>query len=260
MSAALQVFLLVTFGSMLSLVAGVLLLAKQELFRRLNLYLVAFAAGALIGTALFNLIPEALEHAEETLLNGETAPLFVAIGIVIFFLFEKFFHWYHDHAGHGHEHHGVTKSVVPLITVGDGFHNFLDGVLIAATTLTDPALGVATAIAVFLHEIPQEVGDFSVLIFGGLSRAKAILYNLGSAATAYLGALVTFVAAEQIESLTVPLVAVTAGAFIFIALSELVPELVHKEKSGVKTTLLALTFVIAIFFIRYLGKLIGVGH
>src|SRR3989304_7485167 len=97
----------------------------------------------------------------------------VSVWIALFFLMEKFFHWYHDHAGHGyhHEHgeghhHVITKAVVPLITVGDGLHNFLDGALIAATTLTDPSLGLVTAIAVFLHEIPQEVGDFSVLIFG----------------------------------------------------------------------------------------------
>jgi len=255
----INIFLLVTFGSIVSLLGGLILLSNPAVFSRLQLYLVAFAAGTLIGTALFDLVPEAIEHSEELGIDGDSPFLFVALGITLFFLLEKFLHWYHDHAGHG-PGGPVTKTVVPLITISDGLHNFLDGALIAAATLSDPALGLATAIAVFLHEIPQEVGDFSILIFGGLERGKAILYNLFSALAAYLGALVTFLLFEKVESITAPLVAVTAGAFIFIALGELVPELVHKEKSGLKTTFLALTFVVALFLVRQVGMSLGLAH
>ncbi len=181
------------------------------------------------------------------------------MGLAVFFMLEKFLHWYHDHHGHGPAGQ-VTRTAAPLISFGDGLHNFIDGSLIAATTITDPALGLLTAIAVFFHEIPQEVGDFSILIFSGLSRAQAILFNLGSAGAAYLGAIATYIAAERIESFTVPLIAITAGSFIFISLSELVPELVHKQNSGIKTVLLAITFVIAIFIVRYLSSILGLGH
>lgn len=266
MTPIANVLFLVTFGSILSLVVGLFLLGRTELFRRIHLYLVAFAAGTLIGTALFDLFPEALEHSQELGVDGDSPFVFAAAGIAIFFILEKFFHWYHDHAGHGHRHaheevgHGrvVTKAVVPLISAGDGLHNFIDGALIAATTLIDPSLGLVTAIAVFLHEIPQEVGDFSVLIFGGLSRNRAIVLNLGSAAMAYLGALATFSFARGVETLTLPLVAFTAGAFLFIAIGELLPELVHKGRNGLHTTLLACVVVAAIFLVRYFEQLLGI--
>lgn len=259
MSPLFNILALVTFGSIVSLLIGLILLYRAKLFAKLQLYLIAFAAGTLVGTALFDLIPEAIEHAEEAGINGDMPFVFIAIGLAMFFMLEKFLHWYHDHHGHGPGGE-VTKTAAPLITFGDGLHNFIDGSLIAATTLTDPALGLLTAFAVFFHEIPQEVGDFSILIFSGLERSKAIIFNLGSAAAAYLGALGTYVAAERIESFTVPLIAITAGMFIFISLSELVPELVHKQKSGLKTILLAATFITAIFTVRYLGTVLGIGH
>ena len=117
-----------------------------------------------------------------------------------------------------------------------------------------------TAIAVFLHEIPQEVGDFSVLIFGGLAKRQAILLNILTAAMAYVGALATLMLSKGIELFTVPLVAATAGAFLFIALSELLPEIVHKEKSGLKTALLAFTFVLAIFVVSRVAEFLGISH
>lgn len=252
-SDAAQIFLLVTFGSVLSLTLGLLLVWQQRVFRRFQLYLVAFAAGALVATALFDLLPEAMEKIVESEGPLETPFLWAAIAIAVFFILEKSLHWYHDHTGHGSERE-VTKAVVPLISLGDGLHNFIDGALIAASMLASPQLGLVTAVAVFLHEIPQEVGDFSVLIFGGLSRAKAILFNLLSAATAYLGAFLTLMLSGGTESFTIPLVALTAGAFLFIALGELLPELIHKERGGVRTILLTATFIFAMFFMRYLGE------
>lgn len=252
-----QTFLLVTFGSVLSLALGLLLVWQQRLFQRFHLYLVAFAAGALVATALFDLLPEAMEKVVASGTSLETPFLWAAAAMAIFFVLEKSLHWYHDHTGHGPEGK-VTKAVVPLITLGDGLHNFIDGALIAAAMLASPQLGLLTAVAVFLHEIPQEVGDFSVLIFGGLSRVTAILYNLLSAAAAYLGAFATLILSAGATSFTTPLVALTAGAFLFIALSELLPELIHKERSGPRTVLLTATFILAMFFMRYLGKRLGV--
>ncbi len=252
-----QTFLLVTFGSVLSLALGLLLVWQQRLFHRFQLYLVAFAAGALVATALFDLLPEAMEKVVESGTALETPFIWAAAAIAIFFVLEKSLHWYHDHTGHGPEG-PVTKAVVPLITLGDGLHNFIDGALIAAATLASPQLGLVTAVAVFLHEIPQEVGDFSVLIFGGLSRVRAILFNLLSAATAYLGAFATLMLSAGATSFTTPLVALTAGAFLFIALGELLPELIHKERGGVRTVLLTATFIFAMFFMRYLGEMLGV--
>ncbi|HET6780793.1 MAG TPA: ZIP family metal transporter [bacterium] len=253
-----QIFFLVTFGSVVSLALGLVLVWQQRLFQRLHLYLVAFAAGALIATALFDLLPEAMEGVEASGTSPETPFMWTAAAIAIFFVFEKSLHWYHDHTGHGPEGK-VTKAVVPLITLGDGLHNFIDGALIAAATLASPQLGLLTAVAVFLHEIPQEVGDFSVLIFGGLSRGTAILYNLLSAAAAYLGAFATLILSSgATSSLTMPLVALTAGAFLFIALGELLPELIHKERRGARTVLLTATFIFAMVFMRYLGERLGV--
>lgn len=257
MNEVVQIFLLVTFGSVLSLALGLLLVWKQRFFHRFQLYLVAFAAGALVATALFDLLPEAMEEVVESELALETPFIWAAMAIAIFFVLEKSLHWYHDHTGHGPEGQ-VTKAVVPLITLGDGLHNFIDGALIAATMIASPQLGVVTAVAVFLHEIPQEVGDFSVLLFGGLSRARAILFNLLSAATAYLGAFATLILSANGTSFTTPLIALTAGAFLFIALGELLPELIHKERGGVRTVLLTTTFVLAMLLMRYLGELLHV--
>jgi len=252
-----QTFLLVTFGSVLSLGLGLLLVWQQWLFQRLHLYLVAFAAGALVSTALFDLLPEAMEDAVASGTSLETPFIWAAIAISLFFVLEKSLYWYHDHTGHGPTGK-VTKAIVPMITLGDGLHNFIDGAVIAAATLTSPQLGLLTAVAVFLHELPQEVGDFSVLIFGGLSRGTAILYNLLSAAAAYLGAFATLMLSAGSTSFTAPLVALTAGAFLFIALGELLPELIHKERGGTRTVLITATFVVAMFFMRYLGALLGV--
>lgn len=257
MNDAAQIFLLVTFGSVLSLALGLVLVWQQRLFHRFQLYLVAFAAGALVATALFDLLPEAMEKVVESGTALETPFIWAAAAIAIFFVLEKSLHWYHDHTGHGPEG-TVTKAVVPLITLGDGLHNFIDGALIAAATLASPQLGLVTAVAVFLHEIPQEVGDFSVLIFGGLSKVRAILFNLLSAATAYLGAFATLILSAGTTSFTTPLVALTAGAFLFIALGELLPELIHKERGGARTVVLTATFILAMFFMRYLGGLLGV--
>lgn len=246
-------------GSIASLGVAAILTVWPKVLERFYLYLVSFAAGALIGASLFDLLPEAIEHFGEQGKSSEEAFFFVAIGIVLFFLLEKVVHWYHNHGKHGHPNE-ITEQVVPLILIGDGLHNFVDGAVIAAAFLTDPGLGVLAAIAVFLHEIPQEIGDFSVLLYAGMRRAKALFYNLLSSVPAFAGAIATFLVAESIESVTIPMVAITGGAFLFIANAELIPEIVHREKGGVPPFLHAVTFILGLFTIRYLQGLVGIAH
>jgi zinc and cadmium transporter len=248
-----------TLGSIASLGVAAILTVWPKILERFYLYLVSFAAGALIGASLFDLLPEAIEHFAERGLGAEEAFFFAAIGIVVFFLLEKVVMWYHNHTNHGHSKQ-VTAPVVPLILFGDGLHNFIDGAVIAAAFLTDPGLGILAAIAVFLHEIPQEIGDFSVLLYTGMKRAKALFYNFLSAVTALAGALTTFYVAGGIEAITVPMVAITAGAFLFIANAELIPEIVHREKGGVPPFLHAVTFILGLFVIRYLQNAVGIAH
>jgi zinc and cadmium transporter len=150
---------------------------REATLQRLSTFLVAFASGALIGGAFFHLLPEALALA------GDQAFLLVVLGVVLFFGVEKFLAWRHCHAGKCDVH-----TFTYLSLVGDALHNFLDGMLIAGSFLVSVELGVITTVVVILHEIPQELGDFGVLIYGGFSRAKPLLFNLLSAATAIAGA------------------------------------------------------------------------
>ncbi len=222
MSTLTQILLFTTLGSVVSLIGGVILLIKKEWATKLSEPLAAFAAGTLLGTAFLDLLPEAIEAAE----GGDTSAhgifLWVLIGILIFFLLERFIHWFHHH----HEHLGeVKKPTGTLILLGDSIHNFIDGVAIAITFMINPALGVVTTLAVGAHEIPQEIGDFGILLKAGYSRKKVLWYNIFSACAALVGALLTYLIGPSIESALPALLAVTAGFFMYIALSDLVPEI-----------------------------------
>ncbi|MBP9719520.1 MAG: ZIP family metal transporter, partial [Candidatus Levybacteria bacterium] len=165
-------------GSVGSLIGGLLLLSHQKFAMKISHFLAAFAAGTLLGAAFFDLLPEASEHVEEA---GSSVDIFLwtLIGIIFFFFIERFLHWFHHHEDfHSDEH---TKTTVPLIIVGDTIHNFLDGIVIALTFLVSIPLGIVTTLAVAAHEIPQEIGDFGLLLHKGLSRKKVILVNILSA-------------------------------------------------------------------------------
>jgi zinc and cadmium transporter len=204
----------------ISLIAfiGVLFVGLNEkILKRLLMAMVSFASGTLLGGALIHLLPEAVE------MDHTITPFHYAIlGVVVFFAMEKFLYWRHCHEGECPVH-----MFVYLNLLGDGFHNFIDGMIIAATYLISIDLGFATTLAVGFHEIPQEIGDFGVLIYGGFSKRKALAYNFVSAVTAILGALATYFLAylQTIENLLVPF---AAGGFIYIAAADLIPEL-HKR-------------------------------
>lgn len=220
--STLGFILLFTFiGSILSLIGGIVLLFNEKFALKISHFLASFAAGALLATAFFDLLPEAIETGE-----AHTILLWALIGILIFFLLERFIYWFHHH----HEHGNVDlKPTVPLVILGDSVHNFIDGVAIAATFLVSIPLGIVTSLAVAAHEIPQEVGDFGILLHKKLPRKKILLANVLSALTALVGALITYFLGESIQKLLPLLLAVTAGFFIYIAASDLIPE-IHQEK------------------------------
>lgn len=218
----LPLILLATFTSgILSLIGAFLLSRKAKWEESFSLQLTALASGVMLTTSLLHLIPEALHDA-----TSNTVMMAVFIGVVAFFVLERMVWWWHHH----HEHAGPKPSAW-LITIGDSLHNFVDGVAIAAAFLVDPRLGIVTTLAVALHEIPQEIADFVTLVNSGVSRQKALLINIASAAVALLGAVLTVFVEHSIEPWLPLIVAFSAGMFLYIALSDLIPEL-HQHDHG----------------------------
>lgn len=238
-------------GSILSLVGGLLLLWKEKFALKISHYLASFAAGALLGTAFLDLLPEAIEHSKEL---GLEINIFwwVTIGFLTFFLLERLIHLHH-HYGHGSEHQRQdreqgTKSLIPLIVLGDGIHNFIDGAVIAATFMVSIPLGIATTIAVAAHEIPQEIGDFGIMLHKGVKRGRVLMLNVLSALTAILGAFLTYFLGESIEGLMPILLSLAAGFFIYIAASDLIPE-IHKEEKNNIAMIETLILVFGVFVV-----------
>ncbi len=227
--STLEYILLFTFlGSIGSLIGGLILISREKFALKMSHFLASFAAGTFLGAAFLDLLPEALHEAEELNIN---VSLWVLVGIVFFFLIERAIHWFHHHEEY-HEHEKETKSTVPLIIIGDTMHNFVDGVVIAATFLVSIPLGIVTTLAVAAHEIPQEIGDFGLLLHKGLSRKKVILVNILSASAAFAGAIITYLAGNALEDYLPIFLAVTAGFFIYIAASDLIPEIHHEKRKG----------------------------
>lgn len=227
MSTLAYIIIFTFLGSIVSLIGGVLLLLKEKFALKISHYLAAFAAGTLLGTAFLDLLPE----AHSSLLSSEQAFeifFWALLGVLIFFLLERFIH----HHGHGSETE-AKRSVVPLIVLGDSVHNFVDGVAIAATFLISIPLGIVTSLAVAAHEIPQEIGDFGLLLDKGVAKIKVLKINLLSALAALLGAVLTYLYKDSIEGLLPQVLALTAGFFIYIASANLIPEIHSQENREV---------------------------
>ena len=207
--------------SLISLVGISLLSLKAAKLEKIIVYMISFSAGALLGDAFIHLIPEAVEE------NGFSIFVSISIlsGIAFSFVAEKIIHWRHCHhpTTSSHPHH-LTK----MNLVGEGVHNFIDGIIIATSYLISIPVGIATTIAVILHEIPQEISDFGVLVYGGYTRTKALLANFLISLTALLGAIITILIGTRTENILIFLIPFAAGNFIYIAGSDLIPEL-HKE-------------------------------
>ncbi|MEK7530788.1 MAG: ZIP family metal transporter [Patescibacteria group bacterium] len=226
----------VALVSLVSLI-GVFALSLGTKLSKLMPALVGLAAGALLGDAVIHLIPESLEIIGDEAVFGVS----VLIGVVAFFLLEKYLRWHHAHHGQEEEHenherfergpHAPNAHIAPLVLVADGVHNMVDGAVIAASFLISPELGIATTIAVFLHEIPQEIADYALLIHSGLTRSRALFFNFLSGLTALIGASAVLILESSLESVSGYLIAFTAGAFIYLAAADLVPEL-HKTTTA----------------------------
>lgn len=233
------IILFTLIGSVFSLVGGALLLFNEKKTLKYSHFLAAFAAGTLLGTVFFDLLPEALSSSEELSL-GIDIFLWTLAGILGFFLLERFIHWFHHHQ---HEYlDEKVKPTIALIIAGDSVHNFIDGVVIAATFLVSIPLGIVTTLAVAAHEIPQEIGDFGILLHKGMKRKKIILVNIFSALTAIFGALLAYWLGERIEASLPILLSITAGFFIYIAASDLIPEIHHENRRGFAVIETALMF------------------
>ena len=207
------------FISLISLIGAFLLLSKKFLVKKVTHIFVSFAAGVLLASAFLNLLHEALENSEP-----QSILLTVLIGMVFSFFMERFFLWYHHH----HEDtHNIHPSAI-LVIIGDGIHNFIDGFAIAATFIINPALGLTTTFAVAAHEIPQEIADLSILTHAGLDKKRALLLNFLSALTAILGGIVGFYFIQSFSDSLPFALAFTAGIFIYVASSDLIPDL-HED-------------------------------
>lgn len=244
MSTLGYILLFTGIGSIGALIGGLILLSHKKFALKISHFLASFAAGTLLGTAFFDLLPEAAHEAEEL---GIDIFLWTLIGIVSFFILERFIHWFHHHEG-AHEHNKEVKSTLPLIIVGDTVHNFIDGVVIAATFLISVPLGIVTTLAVFAHELPQEIGDFGLMLHKGLSRKRIILVNIVSAVSAFFGAILTFLLGNVLEPYIPIFLALTAGFFIYIAASDLIPE-IHYEKNKKFALIKSLLLLLGIFLI-----------
>jgi zinc and cadmium transporter len=219
---AIALSLLGSFGGVI--VASLFLLFPDPIRTRIVPWLVSYAVGALLGVALLALLPEALD----SLLPARMFATLL-VGILTFFVLEKLVLWRHCHT-HDCEVHGTTAS---LILIGDAFHNFVDGAVIASAVLSSVPLGVNTAIAVTAHEIPQEVGDFAILLAAGYSRSRALVLNVLSGAAGVLGALLAYGAVEQMPGLQPYLLTFAAASFLYVAMSDLIPDL-HRGRIDAK--------------------------
>lgn len=221
--------------SLISLIGIAALTLKEKILEKILLALVGLSAGALLGGAFIHLLPEAAELASQNKIS-----VYVLIGFILFFIIEKILHWRHCHKVKCEIH---TFAYMNML--GDGIHNFVDGLIIAASYIVSIPLGIATTIAVALHEIPQEIGDFGVLVYGGYTKAKALALNFAFALTAVLGGIAGYALSGIIDNTTSFLLPFAAGGFIYISASDLLPE-IKKEKSLKKSMLSLLVFLIGI--------------
>ncbi len=222
--------------SLISLVGILTIAIKEKWLKKILIVMVSFAVGALFGDAFIHILPDVYSNPA----SARTAPFGVIGGILIFFILEKFIHWRHCHAGVCDTH---DKPVVWINLVGDGMHNFIDGLIIGASYSVSIPIGIATTLAVVLHEIPQEFGDFGILVNAGLSVRKALGLNFLCACLAVLGTLIALTLGPVVKDFPLIMMPITAGGFIYLAGSDLIPEL-HKEVS-VGRSLLQLLSVIA---------------
>ncbi len=246
MDIILALIILATIIISLIAFIGIFTLAMNEnLLRKILMALVSLSAGALMGGAFIHLLPEAVEKS-----NGDPGIILYALfGFVIFFIIEKVLMWRHCHDGKCDVH---TFRYMNLI--GDAVHNFIDGLILAVSFVASVGLGITTTIAIAFHEIPQEMGDFGVLVYGGFKKKKALMLNFGVALTAVLGGIVGYFVSSQVEGMVTYLLPFAAGGFIYIAATDLVPEI--KKEVDVKKSMATLLIFVGGIALMWLAKVV----
>ena len=255
LASLLYSLLVVGLISAISLIGVFALSLNEATLDRMLFFLVSFASGAILGAAFFDLLPEAMELGEEFGWESQTIG-YIVLGFVIFYLLERFIYFFHgdphrSHCQNPQETSGVSEFAV-LNIIGDGVHNFLDGMLIAVSFGVAIPLGIAASVAVIFHELPQEIGDFSVLIYGGFSRTKALAVNFLSALTAIVGVIFAHFYANRVPAFNPFLIALTAGGFIYIAAVELIPQ-IQREANVKRATFQFVIFLLGLLLIWSLG-------
>lgn len=218
MTTLIQILVATFAVSIIAFIGILTFFLRQELLNRVLLVLVALSAGGLVGGAFLHLIPESVEEKGASL----GIFLYLLLGFCLFFVLEQFLWWRHEH--------GTVHRIQPfsyMILISDSVHNFIDGLVIAASFVISYPIGIVTTLAVALHEIPQELGDFGVLIYGGFSRARALAFNYISAITAIAGGVIGYFASSLMQDSIVYLLPFAAGNFIYIAAADLIPEIKH---------------------------------
>jgi zinc and cadmium transporter len=252
LSHLLYAILAVAVVSLLSMVGVFAISLKEKTLDKILFVLLSFSAGSILGAAYLDLLPEAIEFLGIEQLS--IAVLYITLGFLAFFFLERFLYWYHGHV-HGYEsdveEKMTIKKFVYLNLIGDGIHNLIDGMIIAASFFINITVGLTTTVAVIFHELPQEIGDFGVLVYGGFTRHKALFFNFLSALTAIVGVLISN---YFLEGFIGYLMAFAAGGFIYLAASELIPEIQKEENIG-KSMIQFVLFVFGIVLIWSLGFL-----
>lgn len=239
-------FLATFFISLFALVGVFAFGFREQTLKKLSFFLVAFSTGALLGGAFLHLLPEALNNFAEP----ESTFLLVLLGVILFYILERLLKWHHCHEDGPCETHTFTY----MSLLGDSLHNFIDGLVIISAFSVSPEFGIATSLAVASHELPQELGDFGVLVHGGFSRFRALFWNFISGLSAIFGVIVGYLLIEKIENITPVFLALAAGGFIYVSMSDLIPEL-HKENKLLKSLTGFAIFALGLIFM-YTTKII----
>ncbi len=246
LSTLTWIILMTTINGLIALTGAVTLLISKKNLNKILIILVAFATGSLLGGAFFHLIPEALTQLSilKTMVIG-------FVGILGFYIIEEYLHWHHCHKHGKCSEHPYTH----LVLYGDGLHNFIDGLIIASTFIISIPFGIITSLLIIAHEVPQEIGNFGLLVYGGFTRVKALFYNFLAQLTAVLGGILGYFYLN-LNQYSVYLLPFAAGGFLYIAINDLIPEL-FKEKNKSKIILNIIAIIIGLLVLLSAKKLIG---
>jgi zinc and cadmium transporter len=238
--------------SLISVLAALPLLLKNKLSNRFQLFMLSVSVGSLLAVVFFDFMPHLAEEGFTT-----QAGITIIIGFLVFFVIERLVHHHHSHkveeegSGHGHAYHLGLVNVI-----GDGIHNFLDGIVIASSFLVNPVVGITATVSVILHEVPQEIADFSVLLYSGYSKRKALMLNFLSAITAVAGAILVFFISDAAHQISYYLIPFAAGNFIYIAASNLLPQL-NRSCSGKETLEHVLAIILGVVIVLAVSAFAG---